>query len=658
MFAGHSASRRLAKACTRHPFVTKQKRHMHVSSCASAPRSPIRSPAARASVSTKRLDEARSTVDRSDIGPRRPLCTSTSWLQRAESAQKPADRQNVKRKDEAKQEQDTGSQTQTQGEAESSTSSGVRITDRRDPSMASYRESGKSSAAEAAGSESGQAPQSSNVSAGNAQSSSAGPAPMSTPAPDSLLSTEELLKRRMRMAQERLERHPASSPAPAPTTSSTAAQTSPSAAQASPSISAVPPQQSQSQGSKEAFSSIPAVDGVMLNRTDHSSSRGAESSSFKAGESVGSPFSSALSDVAKSSGLKAGSRSDAGSTKTQGEGANEDTVAGLGMGVGMSSGGSRIFRTGGASGTSRDGQSSGTSLGKSAAAGQAGQSINEKGSELNSSRANDEERPVALDPHEPRTLVHPFDSHAFVQRLMSAGWVKRRSSMSDPHPASDSLDHASSAQGLEQALSEGERQQLPSNEVQRPHDPAEAIMEATRFLLSSRSEVVLRRNLNKTMVENEAYLFNAALAELRTELQVRARSDAAALRSITTLLQREVDGLSQRMTEEINTLKHDIAVDMNNRKSESQQDTNALEQEIQDLQNRFTISLGDLRVEIEESIRWGATRRALGLAFGIALIVISTIFLADYFAPVNSESDENAYEARSSSSSGEQGIES
>jgi hypothetical protein len=44
---------------------------------------------------------------------------------------------------------------------------------------------------------------------------------------------------------------------------------------------------------------------------------------------------------------------------------------------------------------------------------------------------------------------------------------------------------------------------------------------------------------------------------LRTELQVRARHDAAALRSITTLLQREVDGLGQRMGEELGGLKHE-----------------------------------------------------------------------------------------------------
>lgn len=55
-----------------------------------------------------------------------------------------------------------------------------------------------------------------------------------------------------------------------------------------------------------------------------------------------------------------------------------------------------------------------------------------------------------------------------------------------------------------------------------------------------------------------------------------------------------------------------IQVDMNNRKSESKEEQNQLEQEIQDLNNRFTISLSDLKTEIEQNIKWDATRRSLG----------------------------------------------
>ncbi|PWN21602.1 hypothetical protein BCV69DRAFT_235936, partial [Microstroma glucosiphilum] len=158
---------------------------------------------------------------------------------------------------------------------------------------------------------------------------------------------------------------------------------------------------------------------------------------------------------------------------------------------------------------------------------------------------------------------------------------------------------------------------------------AEAIMQLTTASIQGKAAQSLDVLLNRVQVENQRYLFTAALSELRTELQVRARNDAAALRSITTLLQREVDSLSQRMREDIERMKHDIQVDMNNRKGEAKEEQNSLDQEIQDLNNRFTISLSDLKTEIEQSIKWDLTRRALALVFGLASIVVVTLLAAD-----------------------------
>ena len=170
---------------------------------------------------------------------------------------------------------------------------------------------------------------------------------------------------------------------------------------------------------------------------------------------------------------------------------------------------------------------------------------------------------------------HPFDTHAFIKRLQNADFITRRVETSDSGAEEPST---------QTSLSSTKR-----------HDPAEAIMEATRHLLVSRGERVLDHHISKTEVENQAYLFTAALSELRTELQVRARNDAAALRSMVTLLQREVDGLNQKMREDVGGMKHDIQVDMNNRKGEAKEEQNTLEQEIQDLNNRFTISISDLK---------------------------------------------------------------
>ncbi|PWZ02019.1 hypothetical protein BCV70DRAFT_235655 [Testicularia cyperi] len=222
-----------------------------------------------------------------------------------------------------------------------------------------------------------------------------------------------------------------------------------------------------------------------------------------------------------------------------------------------------------------------------------------------------------------QSLQVPFDTHGFVKRLEYGGWVSK---------VAEELPESVPAK-----LGKGKQAQKasePANELQiqiaRRHDPAEAIMQGVRHLLTTRGRQLVHACLNKGDVENQAYLFKAALSELRTEVQVRARNDAAGLRSITTLLQREVDALEQKMKEDVERLKHDIQVDMNNRKSESKEEQNNLEQEIQDLNNRFTISLSDLKTEIEQNVKWDATRRSLALVFGIAAIVAANLAIADY----------------------------
>lgn len=62
------------------------------------------------------------------------------------------------------------------------------------------------------------------------------------------------------------------------------------------------------------------------------------------------------------------------------------------------------------------------------------------------------------------------------------------------------------------------------------------------------------------MRPQEAYLFTAALNELKTGSQVRSRNDSITLRSLTASLQRETDGLEQKMKEDMQRLGSDIQV--------------------------------------------------------------------------------------------------
>lgn len=177
---------------------------------------------------------------------------------------------------------------------------------------------------------------------------------------------------------------------------------------------------------------------------------------------------------------------------------------------------------------------------------------------------------------------HPFDTHAFVQHMEKSGFDA----------------------GV-----------------------ARVLMVATKELIVQRSRGARGLLLHKEDTENAAYLFKAALSELRTELSVKARNDGIALRSTASLIRREVDSLSQKLKEDIGTLKHDIEMDMNNRKAENRSDQKGYDIAIEEINNKFTISLGDLKTEIEQA-KWDATRRAITIIAGVVFTVISVVTLS------------------------------
>lgn len=55
----------------------------------------------------------------------------------------------------------------------------------------------------------------------------------------------------------------------------------------------------------------------------------------------------------------------------------------------------------------------------------------------------------------------------------------------------------------------------------------------------------------------QAYLFRAALSELRAEMTMSTKNDSAAIRAATAALRREVDRLDVKMKEDIGNLKHE-----------------------------------------------------------------------------------------------------
>lgn len=116
----------------------------------------------------------------------------------------------------------------------------------------------------------------------------------------------------------------------------------------------------------------------------------------------------------------------------------------------------------------------------------------------------------------------------------------------------------------------------------------------------------------------ESYLFKAAISELRTEIQVMRQKDTQQLKAETLMITREVEQLGQRIREDVDLMKNEIALDMNNRKNETRSDQKEIDMTIQELNNKFTVKLGEVKTGIE-STRWETIWKGLGKFISIVV---------------------------------------
>lgn len=78
----------------------------------------------------------------------------------------------------------------------------------------------------------------------------------------------------------------------------------------------------------------------------------------------------------------------------------------------------------------------------------------------------------------------------------------------------------------------------------------------------------------------ETYLFRAACSELRTEIQNQRKANDEAMRRERTLLQHEVDILSQKLTQELLTLKDDLKGMFDDRKIAVKMEQRAIDSKV------------------------------------------------------------------------------
>lgn len=128
--------------------------------------------------------------------------------------------------------------------------------------------------------------------------------------------------------------------------------------------------------------------------------------------------------------------------------------------------------------------------------------------------------------------------------------------------------------------------------------------------------------LNTKDLDNQAYLFRAALSELRAELSLNIRNESAAINSATAALRRDVERLDVKMKEDITNLKHEIQMELDSRKNEAKADLKQQDIAIEELLNKSIVDISDLRTVVEEN-KWENMRRAvLTLAAFVVVIII------------------------------------
>ncbi|QRV91173.1 hypothetical protein RhiJN_19191 [Ceratobasidium sp. AG-Ba] len=155
-----------------------------------------------------------------------------------------------------------------------------------------------------------------------------------------------------------------------------------------------------------------------------------------------------------------------------------------------------------------------------------------------------------------------------------------------------------------------------------PTPIASTLMRASRAILVVRFGRVKQEIFGVRDLDNQAYLFRAALSELRAELTMRTRNEFAALRTASTALRRDVDALEGKIKEDVATLKHDIEMEINDRKNETRAEAKASEIAIEELNHRATIKISDLRTEIEQAKWVNISRGVLGVLGLVSLVII------------------------------------
>lgn len=152
---------------------------------------------------------------------------------------------------------------------------------------------------------------------------------------------------------------------------------------------------------------------------------------------------------------------------------------------------------------------------------------------------------------------------------------------------------------------------------------AVSLMKSIRSSLADHLETAKDGLVSKSGVENEAYLFKAACSELRTEVNTQRYATRTRDKSETIRLEHERDVLTQKLSQDLSTLKDDFARLFNDRKMAVREHQKARDLKIQELNFKIAVHMGSEMKPQVESLRWALTLRGVvGLLGSVATILL------------------------------------
>ncbi|KAK0738454.1 hypothetical protein B0T18DRAFT_433257 [Schizothecium vesticola] len=171
-------------------------------------------------------------------------------------------------------------------------------------------------------------------------------------------------------------------------------------------------------------------------------------------------------------------------------------------------------------------------------------------------------------------------------------------------------------------------------------------MKAVRNLLATNLDVAQSGLVSKADVENESYLFRAACSELSTEVRNNRRVADEQLRQQRTLLQYEVDILTQQLSQDSLTLNDAVRGMFNDRRMVVREEQKALENRVQQINYKITVSLNsDAKSDIE-NLRWVLIRRAtIGIVF-MLIVSFGTLRYASHVGQARKEAADHLRQER------------